>query len=74
MDETNRRGSDILSRNLVKATGQSGFDFAIENLFLSLGITVERNITFQSKEEQLAFYNAKDISGRAMDAKGINTG
>lgn len=54
-------GPDILSGILVKATGQSVFDFAKENLFAPLGITVEKNITFHSKEEQMAFYKATDV-------------
>ena len=48
-------GPDILSGILVKTTGQSVFDFAAENLFSPLGITVESNVIFHSKEEQLAF-------------------
>lgn len=65
-------GPDILSGILVKATGQSVFDFAAENLFLPLGITVERNVIFHSKEEQLAFNKAKNISGWVTDGSGIN--
>lgn len=65
-------GPDIMSGILVKATGQSVFDFAQENLFLPLGITVEKNITFRSKEEQLAFNSATNISGWVTDATGIN--
>ncbi len=48
-------GPDILSGILVKATGQSVLDFAAENLFEPLGIKVEGNLLFESKEEQLAF-------------------
>ena len=67
-------GPDILSGILVKATGQSVFDFATENLFLPLGITVESNVIFRSKEEQLAFNKSKNISGWVADQAGINTG
>lgn len=67
-------GPDILSGILVKATGQSVFDFAKENLFSPLGITVESNVTFHSKEEQLAFNEAKNISGWVADQAGVNTG
>ncbi len=67
-------GPDILSGILVKATGQSVFDFAKENLFSSLGIIVESNVIFHSKEEQLAFNKAKNISGWVADSTGINTG
>ena len=66
-------GPDILSGVLVKATGQSVFDFATECLFVPLGITVESNIVFHSKEEQLAFNKAKNISGWVVDPKGTNT-
>lgn len=65
-------GPDILSGILVKATGQSVFDFAQANLFVPLGITVEKNVFFQSKEEQLAFNKATNISGWVADQAGIN--
>ena len=65
-------GPDILSGILVKATGQSVFDFAKENLFGPLGITVERTITFQSKEEQMAFYDATDLSVWVASPTGVN--
>lgn len=65
-------GPDILSGILVRATGQSVFDFAQENLFIPLGITVEKNITFHSKEEQFAFYQSTATSGWVTDANGIN--
>lgn len=67
-------GPDILSGILVKTTGQSVFDFAAENLFSPLGITVESNVIFHSKEEQLAFNKAKNISGWVADSTGINAG
>ena len=67
-------GPDILSGILAEAAGQSVFSFAAENLFSPLGITVERSISFQSKEEQLAFNTATDISGWAADPSGNNTG
>jgi CubicO group peptidase (beta-lactamase class C family) len=67
-------GPDILSGILVQATGRTVLDFASENLFSPLGIAVKGSIRFQSKEEQLAFNKATDISGWAADAKGINTG
>ncbi len=65
-------GPDILSGILVKVTGQSVLDFARENLFAPLGITVERSIIFHSKEEQMAFYKAADISGWAASPTGIH--
>lgn len=67
-------GPDLLSGILIKATGQSVFDFATENLFSPLGITVESNLIFHSKEEQLAFNKAKNISGWVADSAGVNTG
>ena len=67
-------GPDILSGILVKATGQSVFDFATDNLFSPLGITVESNVIFHSKEEQLAFNKAKNISGWVTDPTGVNPG
>lgn len=67
-------GPDIMSGILVRATGQSVFDFAAENLFAPLGITVERNLIFHNKEEQMEFNKSKTISGWATDTGGINTG
>lgn len=67
-------GPDILSGILVKATGKSVFEFAQENLFEPLGITVEKNILFHSAKEQTAFNQATDISGWVTDFKGLNTG
>lgn len=55
-------GSDIMSGILGKVTGQSVINFAQENLFAPLGIVVEKNIIFHSKEEQLAFNQATDIA------------
>lgn len=66
-------GPDILSGVLMNAAGQSVFDFAAENLFSPLGITVERNVIFNTKEEQLAFNKATDISGWVSDDAGTNT-
>ena len=44
-----------------------------ENLFTPLGITVESKVTFNSKEEQLAFNEATNISGWVVDRAGVNT-
>ena len=65
-------GPDILSGILVKATGQSVLDFATKNLFEPLGIKVENNLLFESKEEQLAFNRSTDISGWVTDPMGIH--
>lgn len=67
-------GPDILSGILVRATKQSVLDFAAENLFAPLGITGLSNVNFHSKEEQLAFNGAKNISGWVADPTGVNTG
>lgn len=67
-------GPDILSGILRKATGRPVLDFAAENLFSPLGITVERSVSFQSKEEQMAFNQAKNISGWVADQAGTHTG
>lgn len=66
-------GPDILSGILVKATGQSVLEFATEHLFLPLEISALSNVTFHSKEEQLAFNKAKNISGWVADGAGTNT-
>lgn len=65
-------GPDILAGILVKATGQSVFDFATENLFAPLGITVEKTIIFHNKEEQMAFYKATDRSVWVAGPTGVN--
>ena len=65
-------GPDILSGILVRATGQSVLDFAAENIFEPLGIKVENNLLFESKEEQMAFNRSTDISGWVTDPKGIH--
>ena len=64
-------GPDILSGILVRATGQSVLDFAAENIFEPLGIKVENNLLFESKEEQMAFNQSTDISGWVTDHMGI---
>lgn len=66
-------GPDILSGILVKATGRSVLDFAKENLFDPLGIQVDGNVYFNSKEEQLVFNKATNISGWVAGQGGINT-
>ena len=65
-------GPDILSGILVRATVQPVLDFAAENLFEPLGIKVENNLLFESKEEQLAFNQSTDISGWVIDSMGIH--
>ena len=67
-------GPDILTGILAKATGRSVLDFAKENLFAPLGITVERSVTFHSKEEQMAFYKSTGMSVWVADPNGVNAG
>ncbi len=66
-------GIDILSGILVNTTGRSVLEFAQDNLFAPLGISVDKNIYFQNKEEQLAFYKSKGSNGWVADTKGTNT-
>jgi CubicO group peptidase (beta-lactamase class C family) len=59
---------------LASATGRSARDFARENLFVPIGIQVDRNIVFQSKEEQLSVMTKENnLSGWVADPQGINT-
>ena len=66
-------GIDILSGILVNATGKSVLEFVQDNLFSPLGISVDKNIYFQSKEEQLDFYQSKGANGWVADPNGTNT-
>ncbi len=66
-------GPDVLSGILAKATGQSVLEFAKENLFEPLDINIEKNITFDSKEEQMKFYESTDMNGWVADPQGVNT-
>lgn len=66
-------GPDVLSGILAAATGKPLFDFARENLFEPLDITVEKSITFANKEEQMQFYKATDMSVWVADPMGVNT-
>ncbi|MBQ8951219.1 MAG: serine hydrolase [Eubacterium sp.] len=66
-------GPDVLSGILAKATGQSVLEFAKENLFEPLDINIEKNITFDSKEEQMKLYESTDMNGWVADPQGVNT-
>lgn len=66
-------GTHILSAILVKATGQSVLDFAMENLFLPLGINVTNNVVLRSKEEHIAIMSDRNTRGWAVDPQGLNT-
>ena len=67
-------GPDIFSGIIVKASGMSVLDFARKYLFTPLGINVEDNIIFHNQEEQMAFYQATNISGWVCDSCKVNTG
>jgi CubicO group peptidase (beta-lactamase class C family) len=66
-------GPDILTGILTNATGQSALAFAYENLFSSMGIDVNQNVVFHSKEEQLSIMKDRHESGWVSDPQGINT-
>lgn len=66
-------GIQILSGIISKATGQSVLDFATENLFKPLDITVPYNVTISNKDEYFSFLKDKDVSGWVIDPKGFNT-
>lgn len=66
-------GIHIMSGILVNAIGKSVFDFAVENLFIPLGINVKDNVVLHNKEEHIAFFQDKNISGWVADLQGINT-
>ncbi len=67
-------GTHILSGILVRATGMSVLDFAMEHLFSPLGIKDMHTVMLHSKEEQFAFY-AKDKHTHSWvaDPQGIHT-
>lgn len=66
-------GPDVLSGILTKVTGQSVLDFAREQLFAPLGISVGDSITFHNKEEQMAFYKSTEYNGWVAGPKGVHT-
>ena len=66
-------GMDILTGILINTTGQSVLKFAQDNLFSPLEISVDKNIYFQSKEEQMDFYRSKGANGWVADSNGTNT-
>ena len=66
-------GPDILCGILTHVTGKSVLDFAKEVLFMPLETKVDQSIIFQSVEEQLAFYNERNINGWVAGPNGVNT-
>ncbi len=67
-------GPDILSAILTKSTGNSLLEFANENLFIPLGISVKGNVVLHTAKEQSAFNKATNISGWVVDNAGTNSG
>ncbi|MBQ3600805.1 MAG: serine hydrolase [Lachnospiraceae bacterium] len=67
-------GPDILSGILERTTGLTVLEFAKNNLFLPLGICVEKDIVFHNKEEQMRFNKSTKYNGWVADPKGVNTG
>lgn len=66
-------GAQILSGILQNVTGKSVLKFAAENLFNPLEINVPKPKIFADKEEHLAFYKNKYVSGWVTDPKGSQT-
>lgn len=66
-------GPDILSKILSIATKKNVLSYANEYLFSPLGIKVEHSICFQSKEEQLMWYQMKNPKGWVCDKEGTYT-
>lgn len=66
-------GAQILSGVLQNATGKSVLEFAAENLFAPLGISAPAPTVFANKEEHIAFFKEKYVSGWIVDPKGLPT-
>lgn len=66
-------GPYILAGILAKATGQPLLDFAMENLFVPLGIGVDHNIELHSQEEHMTIMSDRNTTGWVVDPQGINT-
>ena len=62
-----------MSGILIKAAGQSVLEFAKDNLFSPLEISVDKNIYFETKKEQIDFYKSKGVNGWVADPSGTNT-
>ncbi|MEO1771612.1 serine hydrolase domain-containing protein [Candidatus Enterococcus ferrettii] len=66
-------GPDILSGILERVSGQTVLDFAREQLFAPMDISVAEAIVFRSQEEQMAFYDSTTTSGWVAGPTGVNT-
>lgn len=62
-----------MTRIHVKVTGKSVLEFATEELFAPLVIVVDGNVRFRDKNEQLAWFEKKDVKGWVTDPQGVNT-
>lgn len=67
-------GAQILSGILQNTTGKSVTEFAAENLFAPLGISMPAPTILRSKEQHIAFLKAKQVSGWVVDPQGLPTG
>ncbi len=67
-------GPDIICGILASASGMSTLEFARTRLFEPLGIDGMKNVIFESKEDQFAWYKAK-LQPRSWvaDPQGVNT-
>lgn len=65
-------GPDILSGILTKTTGQTVLDFATQYLFRPLGIKDKMKKVFETKEEQMEFYDSTESNVWVADHMDIN--
>ena len=63
--------STLLSLSMLLC--EHTLEFAQDNLFSPLKISVEKNVYFRNKEEQFDFYKSKGINGWVADPNGTNT-
>lgn len=67
-------GPDIFSAIITNTTEHSVLEFANQYLFGPLGIHVPGSIYFKTKEEQMEFYQSKNVSGWVTGPTGVHTG
>lgn len=66
-------GAHIISGVLQNATRKPMLEFAAQNLFNPLGISIPAPTSLASKEEHIAFLKDKYVSGWVVDPKGLPT-
>ncbi|NCC15888.1 MAG: class C beta-lactamase-related serine hydrolase [Clostridia bacterium] len=66
-------GAQILSGVLQNAVGKPVLEFASENLFTPLGINTPTPTGFANKDEHMAFFKDKYVSGWVVDPQGSPT-